>query len=199
MTVRLWPALAALLCSVSLHAQPLVERVRLGDNELSCKDLHAEAGQMDKLIAEAKAAESDGNATSTAGSVAGVAAKVAGGTGLFGQIGGLLGGVVGQAATEAAAGLAQQTGQQGAQQAAERRRQALARKEHVSSLFVGKGCKVSDLGYEPPPRAVEAVNPAAAATPSAASAAAAFAPLAAPGALPDTAPEQFFKGKMGGT
>lgn len=195
MRARLGPALAALFYSTLLHAQP-VERTKPGDNELTCRELHTEAGRMDKLVAEAAATESDGNAASAAGSIAGVAAKAAGSTGLMGQIGGLWGAVKEQAA-EVAAGVVQQKGQQSAQQAAERRSQALARKEQMNALFAGKGCKVSDLGYEPPARPTEAAKVAAAMP--AASGMAALPPAAALGALPDNDPDQFFKGKMGGT
>jgi hypothetical protein len=183
-------ALAALFCSTALHAEPAIERVKLGDNELSCRDLNAEAGQMDKIMAEAKADESGGNATTAAGT----AAKVAGGVGLFAQLGGLVGHVAGQVA----AGVAQQSGQQSADQAAERGRQALARKEQVSGLFVDKGCKESDLSYEPPAQDARLMKTAYAPT-QASGAAAALTPAAPLAALPDNDPDQFFKGKMGGT
>lgn len=183
-------ALAALFCSTALHAEPAIERVKLGDDELSCRDLDAEARQMDKLMADAQAAESGGNATA----VAGTAAKVAGGIGVFAQLGGLVGHVAGQVA----AGVAQQSGQQSADQAAERGRQALARKEQVSSLFLDKGCKQSDLSYEPPAQAGRIIKTAYVPA-SGGAAGSALAPAAPLGALPDNDPDQFFKGKMGGT
>jgi hypothetical protein len=184
-------ALAALFCSTALHAEPAIERVKLGDNELSCRDLDAEARQMDKMMAEAKGAESGGNATA----VAGTAGKVAGGVGLFAQLGGLVGHVAGQVA----AGVAQQTGQQSADQAAERGRQALARKEQVSTLFADKGCQESDLSYEPPAQSAKFMKTAYAPNPAGGAVAAAPGPAAPPSALPDNDPDQFFKGKMGGT
>lgn len=187
MNARLGLVLSALLCSTAVHAQTAIERTKLGDNELSCRDLHAEAQAMDKAAAEAKAAEGDGNTTATAGT----ATKVAGSVGLFGQIGGIIGNVAGQVAGS----LAQQTGQQNAQQAAERSRQALARKEQVSAMFVDKGCRESDLAYEPPARPAKAIKVAMAVTAKDT----ALAPATPVAALPGNDPDQFFKGKMGGT
>ncbi|NBS18063.1 MAG: hypothetical protein EBS79_14545 [Gammaproteobacteria bacterium] len=44
------------------HAQQApIERIKLTDNELSCAQLHAEIGVMDKAIAEARTAEGDGS------------------------------------------------------------------------------------------------------------------------------------------
>jgi hypothetical protein len=207
MTHRIAAAVAASLFAGGVFAQTApIERSKMGDNELTCAQLHAEAGTMDKIIAEAQAAQAQGSNTATAGTVANTAAQVAGQTGLFGQLGGLAGALFGQAAAQTAAGVATQTGQQSAQQAAERTRQATARKDNVTQMFLARGCKVSDLAYNPP-----APAPAANAAPQPAPGGLGMAPGAgalqvpavpAPApvtSLPDIDPDKHFRGKMGGT
>ncbi len=211
-------AVAGLTCAtLPVYAQQApIERVKLTDNELSCAQMHAEAAEMDKVAADARAIESQGSTTAMAGSAGNVAAEVAGRSGLFGALGGLTGALFGQVAAQTAAGVAQQSGQMTAREAVERARQAGARKEHVSGLFLGRGCKASDLAYNPP-AAVRTgaqenapANTQASAQPgaplqlaSAAASAAAQAATAAPAAailsLPNLDPDKYFKGQTGGT
>ena len=188
--------------SLSWAQQSPIERIRITDNELSCAQLHAETLEMDKIAAEARAAEGQGNTTALAGTAGNVAAEVAGRTGLFGQLGGLTGALFGQVAAKTAAGAAQQSGQSTAQQAAERAKQAGARKEHVSALFLNKGCKASDLSYNPPapaPGAAPVVAAPVQLASAAGSTAAAIAPPAPVTALPNVNPDEYFAGKTGGT
>jgi hypothetical protein len=110
---------------------------------------------MDKAIADAKAAQSSGQTTATAGQAAGVAAEVASRTGLFGSLGGLGGHIFGTVASKTAANVAEQSGQQDAAKAAEREKQALARKEHLTQVFLAKGCSAADPSA--PPKATNAV------------------------------------------
>jgi hypothetical protein len=133
------------------HAQTLdpIERVRITDNDLSCQQIFDERGGMDKVIAEAKQAQSSSQTTATAGQAAGVAAEVASRTGIFGALGGLGGHLFGTVASKTAANVAEQQGQQGAVQAAEREKQALGRKEHLTSVFLAKGCSASDPSATP--------------------------------------------------
>jgi len=138
----------ALLLPMATSAQT-IERIKITDNDLTCRQIHDELGGMDKVLAEAKKAQSEGETTSTAAQVGGAAAEVASRTGLFGQIGGLFGHVAGTVAAQTAANVAQQSGKSSAQQAVEREKQALARKEHLTALFLGKGCKASDLDAAP--------------------------------------------------
>lgn len=191
--------LSSLAATAFAQAMP-IERVRLTDNELKCAQIHAGAAEMDREIAAAKALEAEGNSRATAGSAAGVAADVAGRTGLFGQIGGLTGHLFGQVAAKTAAGATQQSGQSSAQQAQERAREALARKDHLTTLFLNRGCKASDLAYDPPagsaPMQVAAVAP----SPAVVGAENEKSVLAAANAtLPDLDPDAYFKGKTGGT
>ena len=199
-------AAAAAFCAGSALAQqaPAIERIKLTDNQATCAQLHAESGDMDKAMADARAGESQGNVTTTAGAVGGVAAQVATRTGLFGQMGGLFGQIAGSLAAQTAATRTQQSGPQTVQQAQERGRQAMARKEQVNTLFVSKGCKVSDLAYNPPAsQAPQTQSPMQlAAAPAAIPAPAPTTPIALaapPITLPALDPDLHFKGKMGGT
>jgi|GEM_PF-773615 len=139
----------ALATNAALAQQPAptgpIDRVKITDNELSCAQIHGEIGDMEKVVAQSKAAEDKERTSATAAGAAGTAAEVAGRTGLFGAFGGVAGALFGQVATQTAAGAVQQTSAQSAQQAAERSKQAQARKEHLTGLFLAKDCKASDL------------------------------------------------------
>ena len=155
-----------------------IERIKLTDNELNCAQIHAEAGQMDKLIADAKAAEDKEKTTGSAASAATTVADVAGKLGMFGRIGGLGGALLGQAAAQAGAGALQKSAQESAQQMAARAQQAGARKEHLTGLFLAKECKVSDLNAPGKVLSGAEAQKVAAAPQSAAAAAAQGAPVA---------------------
>jgi hypothetical protein len=135
-----------LLLSATVFAQAPapIERVKITDNDLTCQAKYDELQGLDKTIAEAKATQSSGQTTATAGQAAGVAAEVASRTGLFGSLGGLTGHLLGTVASKTAANVAEQQGQMSAAQAAEREKQALARKEHLTQIFLAKGCSASD-------------------------------------------------------
>ena len=190
------------LLPVAVMAQP-IDRLKISDNEMTCKQLHGEIAAMDKIMAEAKEAEASGQNTATAGKAGDVAAEVASRTGLFGSFGGLAGHIFGSVASKAAASATEQSGQQTSQQAAERTRQAQARKEHVTGLFLDKGCKSSDLNFEP---AASAKKPTqlALATPSAKPAQLSISDLAQQTAasvslLPAVDTSEYFEGRNGGT
>jgi hypothetical protein len=139
-----FPLLALFSLNAFAQAPAPIERIKITDNDLSCKAAYDELQGMDKVIAETKAAQSSGQTTATAGQAAGVAAEVASRTGLFGSIGGLTGHIFGTVASKTAANVAEQQGQMSAAQAAEREKQALARKEHLTQIFLAKGCSASD-------------------------------------------------------
>lgn len=167
-------ALAACSLALSAVAQT-IERVKMTDNDLSCQQIYGEIIQMDGVIAKANqpalpgtavpggAPTADNSAASAA--AAGVAGAVAqqalgqavarSGFGGFGGFGGGLGNMFGNIA----AGAAQQQAQQAvtqqtavqqaaaaqAQQGALQSQQAQARKEHLTGLFLSKGCKMADI------------------------------------------------------
>ena len=157
-------AVALVLLSTIAHAQT-IERVRMTDNDLSCQQIYNETVQMDAVIARASqpaapvAAAVDPNANvgaQVAGAVAttaivhGAARSGFGGFGGFGG-GSLLGGLLGGAAQQAATTNAQQqaaTQQQAAQQAQQGAllaQQAQGRKEHLTTMFLSRGCKLGDM------------------------------------------------------
>lgn len=177
-----------------------IERIKITDNDLNCRQIHDELGAMDQAIADAKQAQASSENTATAGQVGGVAAEVASRTGLFGQVGGLFGHIAGTVASKTAANVTEQTGKQGAQQNADREKQALARKEHLTSTFLAKGCKSSDPDFNPAPQQA-GLKPSAATIQSAGvtGAATRSPPLPAVISLPDLTPAEWFDGKMGGT
>lgn len=193
----------ALTALLSLHANAQsIERIKITDNDLNCRQIHDELGVMDKAIAEAKQAQASSETTTTAGQVGGVAAEVASRTGLFGQVGGLFGHIAGTVAAKSAANVTEQTGKQGIQQSAEREKQALARKEHLTSIFLSRGCKTSDLDYIPAPQQAGLPSGAAGTMQNLAPVGAAPAPSAPSqeiAVLPDLDPAEWFDGKMGGT
>lgn len=185
--------------SAGAMAQQLapIDRIKITDGEANCQQLHAEIGDMDKIAADAKANQEKSGTTATAAGAANVAAEVVGRTGgFFGAFGSALGGIVGQAATQTAANVAQQSAQQSAAQSGERVKQAQARKEHLTALFLNKGCRVSDLTAQGRTLSPEELSKLAAVstTPAAggtAGATAAAAPLAVD--VPDLDPKEFMK------
>jgi hypothetical protein len=148
-----------LLGSLQAGAQETIERIKITDNDLGCQQIVDERNAMDKLVADAKAAQSSGQTTAVAGQAAGVAAEVAQRTGVFGALGGLTGHLFGGVASKAAASVAEQTGQQDAAKAGEREKQALGRKEHLTELFLAKGCSASNPAAAPTAAPVVAAAP----------------------------------------
>ncbi len=161
---------AALLAVFATGVQAQnIERVKMTDNDLSCQQIYGEIGQMDGVIAlasqpvPAPLAQPDATAGmggQVAGAVAqtaiaGALARSAGSFGGFGNFGGGLGNMFGGIAQQMAQGAtAQQAASSGAAQqqaAATQQNQALqsqqaqGRKEHLTSMFLSKGCKMSDV------------------------------------------------------
>jgi hypothetical protein len=155
--------LLAALAGSAVQAQT-IDRVRMTDNDLSCQQIYTETVQMDGVVARASqpaqpVAVVDPNnnaATQVAGAVAQVAvvqSAARGGFGGFGNIGGasLFGGLLGGVAQQAANNNAQQqmanqqVAAQQTQQNALLGQQAQGRKEHLTTLFLSKGCKLADV------------------------------------------------------
>ena len=147
-------AFAAALVGAGVQAQT-IERVRMTDNDLNCQQIYNETVQMDAIMARASQP-----AMPVAAQVAGAVAQAAvvnsaarsgfGGFGNFGGgslLGGLLGGVAQQAATNNAQQQManQQVAAQQAQQNGLLAQQAQGRKEHLTGMFLSKGCKMADI------------------------------------------------------
>ena len=169
----LFVAAALCLAGTIAHAQT-IERARMTDNDLSCQQIYNETVQMDAVISRvsqpvapvAVAADTSANVgAQVAGAVAQMAiaqGAVRSGFGGFGGLGGLgglggfgggslLGGLLGGAAQQAATtnaqqqAMAQQQNNLQAQQGAVMAQQAQGRKEHLTTLFLSRGCKLGDM------------------------------------------------------
>jgi hypothetical protein len=153
------------LASVA-QAQTTIDRVKMTDNDLSCQQAYNEIGQMDAVMARSRqpvaGVQGDPNAANNAvaGAVAGAVAQTAianaaarGGFGFggFGGGGGSVGGLFGSLVQQATAQGAQQAAAEQAAAAATAQQnaglalQAQGRKDHLTSLFLGKGCKMSEI------------------------------------------------------
>ncbi len=108
-----------------------IQRVKITDNELTCKQIYDEAAEMGRIATEAKNTRESHQKTSTASTVMG-----------FIPFAGLFSGAVMVNAQN------EQTN------AAERMLQANARQDALTQLFVSKGCKTSDLNASPPTAAL---------------------------------------------
>lgn len=145
-------ALAALAASQGAWAQaPLIERVKLTDNEMSCQMIYGEIRQMEGftaaapapaaavVVAAAPVAEAPNPLAhaATQQAVAQIAAR--------GGFGGMFGGLMNAVAQTAPAAAQPQQAAAAPVQPNGLAAQAQARKEHLTSLFLGKGCKLSDV------------------------------------------------------
>ncbi|MBC7436070.1 MAG: hypothetical protein H7332_08375 [Bdellovibrionales bacterium] len=167
-TTALFAAILA-LAAAGAHAQN-IERVKMTDNDLSCRQIYQEIGVMNGAIASASqpvavatapVAPVDNSAivgAGVAGAVAQTALARSGGFGGFGgfggglgNLGGMFGGIAQQAMNsqaqqqQANAQAAAQQAQMQAQQSTLMGQQALGRKDHLTGLFLSKGCKLSEV------------------------------------------------------
>lgn len=163
-------ALATIALAAGAQAQT-IERMKMTDGDLNCQQIFTEIKQMDAVIAQANSAPAaaapadNGVGQQVAGAVAQQAvAQVAARSGFGGLFGGggssagsLLGGGGGGGGLGGLfGGMAQQAAQQAVAQAAAPApaapagnpalaQQASGRKEHLTGLFLGKQCKMSDV------------------------------------------------------
>jgi hypothetical protein len=157
--MKLIPFVAALaVCAVSAHAQT-IERVKMSDNDLSCQQVYDEIKQMEAVATRVSAPAATAAADPAAGNsavgaqMAGAVAQQAlatsgfGGFGGLGGFGGMLSGLVQAAGAQQAQqqAAAQQSGALQAQQNAVLLQQAQGRKEHLTTVFLSKGCKMSEV------------------------------------------------------
>ncbi|RYF44257.1 MAG: hypothetical protein EOO25_00320 [Comamonadaceae bacterium] len=158
--MKLLTLIAALaVCSAVSHAQT-IERVKMSDNDLNCQQVFDEIRQMEAVISRAAApgvtaaapgADPNAGANAAVGAqMAGAVAQQAmatGGFGGFGGFGGMLSGLVQAAGAHQASqqAAAQQTAALQAQQNAVISQQAQGRKEHLTTVFLSKGCKMGDV------------------------------------------------------
>ncbi len=154
--MKLLPLAAALLLGSAAAQAQTIERVKMGDNDLSCQQVYDEIKQMEAVVARVTtptpgAAADPAAANSAVGAqMAGAVAQQAlatGGFGGFGGFGGMLSGLVQAAGAQQAQqqAAAQQSGALQAQQNAVLMQQAQGRKEHLTTVFLSKGCKMSEI------------------------------------------------------
>lgn len=131
-----------------------IARVNEGDGTLSCAQIDAERGLMDRTAAEARAAR---GSAQTAGTAAGIGSTVGGfAARAFGSVGALAGSL----GAAAAQGQSNQTAAQHEQRAA----QAGARRDFLVELFAARGCRADDLAFAGNP--VDVAKVAAATAPA---------------------------------
>ncbi len=145
------------LYALSLAAAPLaaqtIERMKMSDGDLTCAQIYGETQDMERVAATARQAQQSSQTTATG---AGIASQVAPLANAFGGFMGGLGGLFGQAAGTATSQVASNNAQQHAQRAA----QADARKEHLTQMFLAKGCRSNDLNFAGNPINPIALTPA---------------------------------------
>lgn len=154
-------ALTALLAVCGAGFAQTIDRVKMTDNDLNCQQIYGEIIQMDGVIARSSQAApatvaDNGAAANIAGAVAqsalaNVVGRSGGSFGGFGNLGGMFGGIAqqmtqGVTAQQAAnSGAAQQQVATAQQNQALQGQQAQARKDHLTSMFLSKGCKMGDI------------------------------------------------------
>jgi hypothetical protein len=155
---------AATLCAAqSVLAQPSVQtidRVKITDNDLTCAQIHAEVTEMDTIVARYNAADAQAGNTGDSEIATGMVVDIFGR--MLGIFGGTLGQIFGGVATQAATRGVKEVNKEDNQRTLEHRRQAEARKSYLTTMFVNRGCRTSDLTYNPPLQSPAAPAPAAA-------------------------------------
>lgn len=126
-----------------------IERVKLTDSELTCPQIYGEIDEMNKIMGVAKG---ERDASATTASTAGLTQQATGVAVQAAAMSGSLGAAVGLAQAAPLLGLfgsaTKSVADAKEKDAAERLGEAKARKEHLTGLFVGKNCKLSDIKQE---------------------------------------------------
>ena len=160
---------ALAMAAVSLAQAQSIERVKLTDNDLSCQQIYTEIGTMDTFISlggsqpapaavaqPAPAPDNNAAGLQVASAMLGQVAARGGVGGGFGNflggggspaagLGGLFGSLAGAAQQAQQAPAAAPAPAAQASQVAVLAQQAQGRKEHLTSLFLSRPCKVSDV------------------------------------------------------
>lgn len=141
-----------------------IEKMKITDTELSCAQIYAEIGEMDKIIGDTKGTRDTSANTATAVDVAQQAGgHAANAAAMAGNYGGALGIARAMPFVGMFGSVAKGVSETKQRESGERLGEAKARKEHLTSLFIGKSCKASELKPAESPAAPNA--PAAQGTP----------------------------------
>jgi hypothetical protein len=136
----------SLMCFSLLASAQTIDRVKLTDADLGCQQIYGEIGDMDKILGIAK---DERDTSGTAASAAGMTQQATGVAAQAAMMGGNMGAVVGIAQAAPFLGLfgsaAKSYAENKQKDSAERMGEAKARKEHLTGLFVSKGCKLADV------------------------------------------------------
>jgi hypothetical protein len=185
MKLAVWQGLVVGILGSSLalaQSSGVIEKIKITDGDLTCKQIYAEIGEMDKLMGVNKQTRDNASTANTAADVAQTALPAAAQAAAYaGNYAGAVG--LAQALPFASifGSVAKGVAKQQESSAAETLGNAKGRKEHLTGLFLQKGCKLSDVA-PPAPAPATAAMPAVApvvaadATPAAATATAAEAP-----------------------
>ena len=123
-----------------------IDRIKLTDSELSCPQIYVEIDDMNKIMGIAR---DERNASSSTAAAAGMTQQATGVAVQAAALSGSLGAAVGLAQAAPLLGLfgsvTKTVADSKEKESAERLGDAKARKEHLTGLFVSKGCKLSDM------------------------------------------------------
>lgn len=149
--MRMLTAVVALVLPIAASAQA-IEKMKITDAELSCGQLYSEIGDMDRIIGVTKDSRDTSANTSTAVTVA----QQAGGHAVHAAaVAGNYGAAAGLAQAMPFVGLfgsvAKGVADTQERASAERLADAKGRKEHLTGLFINKGCKASELQAQEKP------------------------------------------------
>ncbi len=148
---RYFAVLATLFSVLPVMAQraaQTIERVKITDNDLTCAQIHAEITEMDALVARHNEVDAEARNARNSDIATGMVVDVFGR--VLGAFGGVFGQIFGGVATQAASRGVAESKKDDDRRAQEHRQQASARRAHLTTLFVNRGCRASDLTYNPP-------------------------------------------------
>ena len=123
-----------------------IDRIKLTDSEMSCPQIYVEIDDMNKIMGIAR---DERNTSASTAAAAGMTHQATGVAVQAAALSGSLGSAIGLAQAAPLLGLfgsvTKTVADSKEKESAERLGDAKARKEHLTGLFVSKGCKLSDV------------------------------------------------------
>lgn len=143
--MRIALAVIAAVLPLVTHAQA-IDKIKLTDSELTCAQIYSEIDEMNIIVGVARESR---DSSATAATTAGMTQQATGVAVHAAAMSGSLGAAVGLAQAAPLLGLfgsaTKSVAETKEKESSERLGEAKARKEHLTGLFVGKGCKVSEM------------------------------------------------------